>query len=157
MPCAGIARRRPPRGNDLPRGVVGAGVPKGPIPEQYIQILERPNPAVMATVDGAGAPVSVATWYLWEDGRLLVNLAAERKRLEHLYADPRLSLTVLDGDSWYRHISLRGVATLSDDPDSSVIDRISRHYSGQPYRLRDQKRVSAWVDVDTYHVWGFDR
>ena len=53
----------------------------------------------------------MATWYLWEDGRLLVNLDHSRARLEHLRADPRVSLTVLDTDDWYRHVSLRGRVT----------------------------------------------
>src|SRR5215211_9177632 len=56
-----------------------------------------------------------ATWYLWEGGRILVNMDEGRARLEYVRRDPRVSLTVLDGDDWYRHVSLRGrVASLDD-------------------------------------------
>jgi PPOX class probable F420-dependent enzyme len=108
----------------------------------------------MATVRPDGAPVSVATWYLWDGGRVLLNLDAQRARLGHLRADPRVSLTVLDGDSWYRHISLRGSVTLRPDPDLADIDRLSGHYLGRPYPNRDRPRVSAWLEVDAYHRWG---
>lgn len=127
---------------------------KPPIPADVVAILERPNPAVMATVRPDGSPVSVATWYLWEDGRVLLNLDGQRKRLEHLRGDPRVSLTVLDGDSWYRHVSVQGAVTLSDDVDLADIDLLSRHYRGQPYHNRTRPRVSAWLEIDTYHVWG---
>lgn len=125
-----------------------------PIPDELVELLAKPNPAVMATVHPGGGPVSVATWYLWDGGRILLNLDAARKRLAHLRADPRVSLTVLDGDSWYRHVSVQGTVTLEPDPDLSGIDRLSRHYFGKPYPDRKRPRVNAWLDIDTYHVWG---
>ncbi|HEY8472019.1 MAG TPA: PPOX class F420-dependent oxidoreductase [Natronosporangium sp.] len=128
---------------------------KPPIPDKFVEVLKRPNPAVMATVRSDGAPVSVATWYLWDGGRILLNLDAQRKRLAHLRADPRVSLTVLDGDSWYRHISLHGTVTLADDPELAGIDRLARHYTGRPYRDRQRPRVNAWFEITSYHVWGW--
>lgn len=82
---------------------------------------------------------------------------AERRRLHYLRSDPRVSLTVLDGPNWYRHVSLQGsVVSLEDDPDLSGIDRVSRHYTGSAYPNRDRKRVSAWIEVDAWNAWGFD-
>jgi PPOX class probable F420-dependent enzyme len=130
-------------------------VPRPPLPADLVEILQRPNPAVMATVRPDGAPVSVATWYVWEDGRILVNLDAARKRLDHIRKNPWMSITVLDGDSWYRHISLRGKVTMQPDQDLADIDRIATHYTGKPYANRERPRVSAWMDVATYHIWGF--
>lgn len=127
---------------------------KPPIPTDVQEMLKKPNPAVMATTRPDGAPVSVATWYLWEDGRVLLNLDASRKRLEHIRANPRASLTVLDGDSWYRHVSVQGPVTLEPDPELADIDRLARHYTGERYANRDSPRISAWLDVDTYHRWG---
>jgi PPOX class probable F420-dependent enzyme len=129
-------------------------VAKPPIPEDVVEILKKPNPAVMATVRPDGAPVSVATWYLWDDGRILLNLDAGRKRLEHLRANPRVSLTVLNGDSWYQHVSVQGSVTLEDDANLTDIDRLAQHYMGKPYSDRDRPRVSAWLEVDAYHAWG---
>jgi hypothetical protein len=28
------------------------------------------------------------------------------------------------------------------------------HYTGKPYAAREQKRVSAWIEIDRWHAWG---
>jgi PPOX class probable F420-dependent enzyme len=130
-------------------------MPKTPITGALAEFLARPNPAVFASNRHDGQPVSVATWYLYEGGRILVNLAASRKRLEYLVHDPRVSMTVLDGNSWYSHVSIQGRAvTIEQDPDISVIDRVSQHYTGSEYGVRDQQRVSCWIEIDRWHAWG---
>lgn len=126
-----------------------------PIPDDVAKMLQQPNQAVMATMRPDGAPVTVATWYLWDDGRILLNLDAGRKRLDHMRADPRVSLTVLDRDSWYRAVSIRGKVTMSPDQDLSGVDRLAIHYTGRPYSNRDRPRVNAWLEIDSYHVWGW--
>lgn len=121
--------------------------------DAIIELLRRPNPAVMATIGPDGGPVSVATWYLWDDGRILLSLDARRARLAHLRRDPRMSLTVLDGADWYGHVSVRGTVTLHDDPDLADIDRLSRHYRGRPYPDRTRPRVTAWLTIERVHAW----
>jgi PPOX class probable F420-dependent enzyme len=129
-------------------------MPKPPLPAELQGLLERPNPAVIATLKPDGAPHTVATWYLWHEGRVLVNMDEGRARLEYLRRDSRVSLTVLAADDWYRHVSVRGrVASLEDDVDLVDIDRLSRHYRGRPYPNRERGRVSAWVEVSTWHAW----
>jgi hypothetical protein len=77
-----------------------------------------------------------------------------RKRLEYMRNDPRVSITVLGQDDWYHQVSLRGhIVALEDDADLTDIDRISRHYTGQPYSDRSRGRVSAWIEVDRWHAW----
>ena len=126
------------------------------LPDDVAELLARPNPAVISTIRPDGQPVSVATWYLFEDdGRVLVNMDARRKRLRYIRHDPRVSLTVLDGSQWYTHVSLQGrVTELRDDEDLSDIDRLAGHYGRGPYHARDQKRVSAHIEVERWHGWG---
>ena len=132
-------------------------MPKPPIPEELQALLREPNPAVIATLKPDGAPHSVATWYLWEDGRVLVNMDEGRKRLDYLRENPRVSITVLDGDSWYRHITLHGTIALEDDRHLKDIDRISKHYMGGAYSQRDRDRVSGWIEVESWHAWNGGR
>ena len=130
-------------------------MPTPPLPDDAIALLLQPNPAVITSNRQDGQPVSVATWYLWQDGRVLVNMDQARKRLEYLDNDPRVSLTVLAAGDWYTHVSLQGrVVQLAPDDDLVDIDRIATHYTGNPYRVRDRRRVSAWIDVDRWHGWG---
>lgn len=128
---------------------------KPPLPEAAIAMLRKPNPAVITTLRPDGQPVSTATWYLWENGRVLVNMDEGRKRLEHLRKDPRVTLSVLDESSWYTHVSIIGhVDEMKEDPDLADIDRLARHYMGQAYPQRDRRRISAWIAVDSWHGWG---
>jgi hypothetical protein len=89
-------------------------MPKPPLPEHLDEFLKQANPSVIGTLDPDGAPHSAATWYLWEDGRVLVNM---------------------------------------DDPDLEGIDRLCTHYMGGPYSARDQHRVNAWVEVESWYSW----
>ncbi|GAA3450205.1 PPOX class F420-dependent oxidoreductase [Dactylosporangium matsuzakiense] len=124
------------------------------LPENLQQLLARPNPAVIATVRPDGQPVSVATWYLLEQDRIIVNMDAGRKRLAYLRQEPRVSLTVLDGEDWYTHVSVTGtVAEIYDDTDMADIDRIATHYTGKPYANRSNGRVTAVIDIKSWHVW----
>jgi PPOX class probable F420-dependent enzyme len=132
-------------------------MPKPPLPNELQQLLAQPNPAVIGTVQPDGRPNTVATWYLWEDGHALVSMDEGRRRLEYLRRDPRVSLTVLAGEEWYRHVSLRGRVTLREDPDLADIDRLSRHYTGAPYAERGRGRVSALIEVSSWHAWNRGR
>jgi PPOX class probable F420-dependent enzyme len=130
-------------------------VAKPPLPDDVRALLAKPNPAVISTLRADGQPVSVATWYLLDGDRILVNMDEGRKRLEHLRNDPRVSLTVLDEAGWYTHVSVLGrVVELRDDTDLSDIDRLATHYTGRPYANRERGRVSAWIELDTWHGWG---
>lgn len=130
-------------------------MPKPPLPAELDEFLSRPNPAVIATLTAKGAPHTAATWYVWDGGRVLVNMAADRKRLDHMRRDPRVAITVMgQGDEWYRQLTLRGhVSAIEDDPSLEDIDRLSTHYTGEPYARREQQRVSAWIDVDSWYGW----
>ncbi|GAA4508431.1 PPOX class F420-dependent oxidoreductase [Actinoallomurus oryzae] len=128
---------------------------KPPLPESAVAMLKKANPAVIATLRSDGQPISTATWYLWDDGRVLINMDEGRKRLDHIRGDDRVSLTVLDGDDWYSHVTLIGhVAETRADETLADIDRLSRQYTGQPYPQRDRGRVSAWIEIDRWHGWG---
>jgi PPOX class probable F420-dependent enzyme len=115
----------------------------------------KPNPAVITTLRPDGQPVATATWYPWDDGRVLVNMDEDRKRLEHIRNDPRVALDVLDEGGWGTHVSIIGhIDEMREDTGLADIDRIAGHYIGRPYPQRDRRRISAWIAVDGWHGWG---
>jgi len=130
-------------------------VPSTPIPSDLDAFLARPNPAIVATLRADGSPHSVATWYDWERGHVLLNMDESRVRLAHMRRDRRIALTVLDADDWYVHVSLLGsVVEIAVDHDLADIDRLSRRYTGQAFGTRDRRRVSAWMLPERWHGWG---
>ena len=130
-------------------------MPKPPLSQAAVAMLRKPNPAVITTLRRDGQPVSVATWYLWDDGRVLVNMDESRKRLAHMRNDPRVALDVLDESGWETHLAITGhIEELREDADLADIDRIARHYTGRSYPQRDRGRISARIAVDGWHGWG---
>ncbi len=131
-------------------------MPKPPLPGELVEFLRQPLPSVIATLQPDGTPHSAATWYLWDDdGRILVNMAASRKRLEYLRRDSRVSLTAIGAEDWYRHVTLRGhVVSLEDDHGLAGIDRLARHYLGADYGNREDPRVNGWIEIERWHAWG---
>ena len=83
-------------------------MPKPPLPPDLVAFLAEPNPSVIATIRRDGSPHTAATWSLWVDGRVLVNMDEGRRRLEH--------------------------------------------YTGRTYSQRDRGRVSAWIEVTSWHA-----
>ena len=77
----------------------------------------------MATQRADGYPHLTPIWFVWEDGKFLHTLGANRVHLANLARDPRMSL-VIDEDyrladglaAGARSITVRGDAELSQDP-----------------------------------------
>jgi len=85
---------------------------------------------------------------------VLVNMDETRRRLDYMRRDPRVSLTALFEEEWYRQVTLIGeVVSIEADPELRDIDRLSRHYSGNPFGARHQYRWSAWVRIDRWFGW----
>lgn len=117
--------------------------------------LKQPLPCVIATLGKKGQPVTAASWFEWrDDDTILLNIEVGRARIRHVEADPRVALTIL-GESWYQTVSIQGrVTSMYDDPDLADIDRISRHYSGNDYPVRDKGRLTMVVTIDSLFTRG---
>ena len=66
-------------------------MPRVPVPPEIDAFLAQPNPAIVGTVRPDGAPHTAATWYDWEDGRVLLNMEDTRVRLGYMRANPQVS------------------------------------------------------------------
>jgi PPOX class probable F420-dependent enzyme len=129
-------------------------VPSLPVPPEVDEFLRGPNPAVVASIRPDGSPHTAATWYLWDGEQALLNMDESRLRLQFMRRNPRVALTALGEESWYRHVSILGrIAEIVEDADLSDIDRLSLHYSGQPFSTRDRRRYSARLVPEGWHAW----
>lgn len=129
-------------------------MPPAPVPPEVADFLARPNNAVIATLRRDGSPHSTATWYDWVDGRILTNLDDIRPRLGWMKRDGRVAMTMIDPETFYRHVSIMGtVSEIYEDTDRTDIDRLAMRYIGKPYPRRSLPRVSVWITVDRWHGW----
>ena len=127
-------------------------MPLAPLPDELVEFLKEPNAAVIATVRSDGAPYTAATWYDWDDGRILVNMDFERLRLKHMRRDGRVAVSVVDLGDWYHVVTVFGrVVEIRDDERLVDIDRLSQRYRGTEYRNRERKRVTALIEPERWH------
>lgn len=68
--------------------------------------------------------------------------------------NPRVALTALDGEGWYRHVSLSAhIFSIDEDKGLRDIDWLALRYIGAPFRTRDRRRFSARVEIESWHAW----
>jgi uncharacterized pyridoxamine 5'-phosphate oxidase family protein len=109
----------------------------------------------MATVTKKGLPVSVATWYSFEDdGLLMFCMNSDRARLKHLQNNGYVALTVFAADDFGTHMSLQGhVVSIEPDEGLADIDRLSQRYLGKDYPARESPLVMVRVAIDRWFGW----
>jgi len=105
------------------------------------RLLDGKNFASLSTLNPDGGPQSSVVWMLRDGDALLFSALDGRRKVRNLLRDPRVSVTVFDLDNPYHSVEIRGRATVSDDPDRELPDRLSRKYLGaspppEPAELR---------------------
>jgi PPOX class probable F420-dependent enzyme len=129
-------------------------MPKPPLPPEAERLLRKANPAVIATLRQDGSPHTAVTWYDWDGEHVLVNMDAARARLKHMRRDPRVSVTVIDSESWYRQLTIFGrVVEIRDDPQFADIDRLCLRYTRRQFHNRLRARISALIEPVGWYGW----
>jgi PPOX class probable F420-dependent enzyme len=128
-------------------------MPRPPLSPSALELMAAANPAVLATIREDGTPHTVAVWFDWVEGRVLLNMDTNRKRLRNIEANPTVSLSILDGENWLRQLTVRGPATLEPDDGLVTVDQLARRYLGTDYPIRDRARVTAWIEPEHWFLW----
>lgn len=89
--------------------------------------------ATVATLLPDGSPHLTVVWVLREGEELLYSTTAPRQQARNLTRDPRVTVMVNPADNPYTYAAIRGTATVTPDPESRLIDELSRKYTGKPY------------------------
>jgi PPOX class probable F420-dependent enzyme len=109
--------------------------------------------AKLATLMKDGRPQLTPIWYMYEDGKLIVNTSKDRVKYHNIKRDPRISLLIDDG---YPHISIFGKARIATERDANKdIESLAIRYTGEKEGRRaarerywKQKRVSIEILPD---------
>lgn len=108
---------------------------------------------MLATVRRDGSPATTACWYDVEGGHVLITMYTDAHRLPNIRRNPHISMTIV-GDDPYQHLSLSGtVVEMWEDPELTVMDRLSMRYMGEPWPDR-HPCVSALVAIERWHTYG---
>ena len=104
------------------------------IPATYIDLLERPLLAALATTLPNGTPQVTPVWFNYEDGHVHINSAAGRLKDRAIRAKPYLALLAVDLQKSGRYIQVRGpVVTITEEGANEHINFLSHRCEGKDY------------------------
>jgi nitroimidazol reductase NimA-like FMN-containing flavoprotein (pyridoxamine 5'-phosphate oxidase superfamily) len=136
--------------------------------DSYKLLLDRPIACVLGLIGNDGRVNQTPMWFDYEGDVVLVNVAAQRKKIEWIRARPELSILILNPENMYHWLSIKCTVTreiLEDDPVEGArvtaqLDRIWTKYTSNepPYGLRDpsinERRVLFECRVDRIATFG---
>jgi PPOX class probable F420-dependent enzyme len=127
------------------------------IPASHKDLLEKPGFAHLATLGPDGWPQSTPMWYGWDGEHLLFSTLKSRRKHRNLQANPHVAVSIADPDNPYRYVQIRGVATMEDERQGSLINALVQKYMGEAvYRWDDPEaeRVIVRVSIERSSCFG---
>ncbi len=116
------------------------------------KILHAKGFAHLATIGPDGAPESSPMWFLWDGEHIKFTHTTNRKKYHNIQRDPRVAVSITDGDDPYIYAEFRGVVErIEEDPTGAFYDTLAKHY-GSPQGYRGDPRVILYVKIQ--HVVG---
>jgi PPOX class probable F420-dependent enzyme len=121
------------------------------VPASYVDLLERPTFAHLATVRPDGSPQSSVMWFAWDGSRIRLTHTSTRQKFANLAHEPRVALSIADPDDQYRFLEIRGtVETIEDDLGAEFYRSLQRRY-GMDHPIHDADvRVVITIRPDRY-------
>jgi len=126
-------------------------------PEQR-KLFDDKNFAVVATIGKDGAPHATPVWVDIDDqGYVLLNSARGRRWRANLERDPRVAVSVIDGQNPYRKITVNGhVVEATTDGAREHINKLAKKYRDvDEYGHPEHTRVLFRIAPDSVHTYNF--
>ena len=124
-------------------------MPKAPLPPDVVDFIKERRPGIVSTVRPDGSPHAATAWYMWTGEHILLNMDRSRRRLANMEREPRIALTVIDGDNWGRSVTLLGrIERFYPDAELADIDKLALRYQGYVFEARVRDSVTALMKVE---------
>ncbi|MEP7040619.1 MAG: TIGR03618 family F420-dependent PPOX class oxidoreductase [Chloroflexota bacterium] len=119
------------------------------VPAEMVDLLTGSTLGHVTVQTPKGALASHVMWVDYEDGRVLTSSRIGSAKGKALRADPRVSVSVVDGANPWRWVTVSGrVVEIRPDTDLAFIDKMSRRYTGRDYTMRDMEREIFVIEPD---------
>ena len=121
------------------------------------ELLEKPNYAVVSTLNKDGSIHNTIVWISAEDGKVAVNSAVGRIWPANLQRDRHVTVLVFESGDPYHFVEVRGTASASTEDADEHIDALAKKYLGQdkyPLRQPGEQRVIIRVQPEYVRTHG---
>ena len=118
--------------------------------EDVRELLNRPNFAHLSTLMKDGSPKVDPVWIALEGDRILVGTGEGTIKAKNSHRDPRVALSVIDGEDPYWEVQIRGrVVEWRPDEEFVGMDAIAHKYTGAEFPWRNPEgRVVLIIEAD---------
>lgn len=110
------------------------------LPPQARELIDLPEPAVLATRNADGTPHQCVMWVGRDGDHLLMSTKAHRRQYRNLLADPRASLVIYSRATPRIYAYIRGRAELGGPGADELILALASAYLGHTH--------ASWTDED---------
>lgn len=123
------------------------------LPDTARRLLDGPHTAVLATTNPDGRPQTSVVFTTREGDAVLLSTVKGRAKTRNMQRDPRVSLLVLA--SRLEWLEVRGIVTITDDPDKALLHEMFDRYMGgaEPPPEPEAQRVVVRIAPDKINLW----
>jgi PPOX class probable F420-dependent enzyme len=128
------------------------------IPNEYLDLFEKPAFASLGTLMQDGSPQVTPVWVDYDGKHVRINSAKGRMKDKNMRRDARVSLSLQDPANPYRYLEVRGrVVEITETGADDHIDSLSKKYLGKPvypFRQPGEVRVTYVIKPERVSAMG---
>ncbi|MGD0676233.1 MAG: PPOX class F420-dependent oxidoreductase [Polyangiaceae bacterium] len=129
------------------------------IPEKFLPVLtEKKALAHLATLMPDGSPQVTPVWFLYQNGKFIVNTARGRIKDRNMTQNALVALSIVDPDNPYAHLAVRGkIVHATEEGAKASIDTLAKKYLGQdtyPFGQPGEVRVIYEIEPTSVSSMG---
>jgi PPOX class probable F420-dependent enzyme len=110
------------------------------LPPQARALIDRPEFAILGTINPDGSPHQCVMWVGRDGDHLLMSTKAHRRQYRNLLADPRASVLVQSREKPEVYVDVRGRAELGGSGANELILTLASAYLG--------RTAARWTDEE---------
>lgn len=122
------------------------------------ELIEAPNFVALASENKNGSTHLTVIWDDLEDGKIAINSAEGRKWPENIRRNPEVSLVVVNHESPYEYVAVRGrVVEDTHEGADEHINRLAKKYLDKdeyPFRRPGEQRIKFLIEPESVRVHG---
>ncbi len=120
------------------------------------KMLTDKNFAHVATLNKDGSPQVSPVWVTYDGTHVIINSEKKRLKVRNLKRDPRVSLSVQNGENPYQYVEIRGrVTRITEEGGPEGIDWFAKKYMGvDTYPMNKPGDVRVVIKIEPEHVTG---
>jgi PPOX class probable F420-dependent enzyme len=112
------------------------------IPENVLDLFQRPIIAVLVTIMPDGQPQANPVWVDYDGQYVLVNTAKGRQKARNMERRSKVTVLLLDPDNVYHWVEVRGhVEEETEEGANEHINQLSHKYENKDFRALNPGEV----------------